>query len=288
MKYYFLVLLLLLQATVELQARESLVKKVKSKIENGIVKNKIMLDHESIGPDRAEAFNIKESYLTHIEIKTNEQTVYDIDTSSSVLRNPTLFFNFKYKDGDQSTSFTVLTTDNTNTQKEQSFEINRNDKKSNLPLPIDDIKTTKLKQQERNKAVWEATSIEDAIQEVYGTKNLKFISVQSNEIAYTQSIANISIESYEALESIAIFSNTNKMAAIAIINIPKAVKTTEHKLNFSTKTDGELVIIAKNRKGKFYKAIYPIRDVNSDGADPRLSFLINKDGKLNASTSNYY
>lgn len=287
MKYCFVVVFLLLQVPVDAQAGESLAKRVKSKIENGTVINKVQLQHEMIDQKTAKKLNRKESYLSHIKIKSNKHIVYNLETSPYVSKNPILFFNFEDKGNEISTSINIILTNHMGIKKEQKFKINRNGKASENMLPINNIKVTKTKQSKRNDAIWEATNIKNAIEQVYGKKNLQYKTVKSNQITYTQFIANANIKSDEALESISIFSNTNPKATIAIFHVPDAMKTVDYKLNFTTQRDGELIIIAKTRKGEFYKAIYQMKDVNSDGANPRLSFIIKKDGQLKASTSDY-
>ena len=286
MKYYLVSLFFLFATLVEAQDQKSLTKIIKSKVKNGIVINKIMLDHQMVGAKIAIRKNIDESYITHITVKANQQTVYDIETSSYIQKNPYVFF--KFKDMKEPTLITLIVTDNLNIQKEQSYRINRTNKNLKI-LPIK--KSTKgIKVKNKERKIKKETRIKEAIEKVYGTRYFVSTNIQVKEIAYSMNGAYIEIKSDENLESISIFSDTNKLATIAIINVPNNIGIVDYKLNIKSERDGKLVIIAKSRQGKFYKAIYPFKNIicNVDGSQPLLSFSIDKDRKLRASTNNAY
>jgi hypothetical protein len=69
--------------------------------------------------------------------------------------------------------------------------------------------------------IWNSKTIENAIKKVYGNEYSIYKHIKANYIVYSMSDAYISIKSKIELESVSIFSNTNKLATIAIINVPK-------------------------------------------------------------------
>jgi len=75
--------------------------KVKAKEKNGIVKVKVLIKHQNIGPEEAEKKKKEPNFVTNVVAKVGDKTVYEMNGSGFVSKNPLLKFKFKGKKGDE-------------------------------------------------------------------------------------------------------------------------------------------------------------------------------------------
>jgi len=75
--------------------------KVKAKEKNGIVKVKILAKHQSMGPEEAEKKKKEANFITSVVAKSGDKTVYEMNGSGFLSKNPLLKFKFKGKKGDE-------------------------------------------------------------------------------------------------------------------------------------------------------------------------------------------
>ena len=82
--------------------------KVKAKEKDGIVKAKIMVKAENMGPEEAEKKKKEPNFITSLVAKSGDKVVYEMSGSGFLSKNPLLKFKFKGKKGDD---FEVTVTD---------------------------------------------------------------------------------------------------------------------------------------------------------------------------------
>jgi len=277
MKHYLFFLLLLSQTMTISQANSKFVGKAKSVVENNMVRVKVLFIHQMIGHEIAIKKNVDESYISHITAKVNDKIVFDISTSALIQKNPII--KFKFKDIDKAESMKLIVIDNINNQKEQSFKIKRTKNSTKTMSPIGNIKKKHLKNYQKIKPkVWQATKVENAIKELYGSNQYYVDKTFKDTRAIVMNGPGIIINSKEDLESIAIFSDTNERATIAMINVLKDVSIIDYQFKIKTKKSGKVIIVAKSRNGELYRFTYPVEKVMciSDGDESYLQVTIEK------------
>jgi sulfur-oxidizing protein SoxZ len=75
--------------------------KVKAKEKDGIVKVKVLIKHPNMGPEEAEKKKKEPNFLTNVIGKSGDKTVYEMNGSGFLSKNPLLKFKFKGKKGDE-------------------------------------------------------------------------------------------------------------------------------------------------------------------------------------------
>jgi len=82
--------------------------KVKAKEKDGIVKAKVMVKAENMGPEEAKKKNKEPNFITSLVAKSGGKVVYEMSGSGFLSKNPLFKFKFKGKKGDD---FEVTSTD---------------------------------------------------------------------------------------------------------------------------------------------------------------------------------
>jgi len=75
--------------------------KVKAKEKDGIVKVKVLVKHQNIGPEEAEKKKKEVNFITSIIAKVGDKVVYEMNGSGFMSKNPLYKFKFKGKKGDE-------------------------------------------------------------------------------------------------------------------------------------------------------------------------------------------
>jgi sulfur-oxidizing protein SoxZ len=75
--------------------------KVKAKEKNGIVKAKVLIKHQNIGPEEAEKKKKEPNFVTTVIAKVGDKIVYEMNGSGFVSKNPLLKFKFKGTKGEE-------------------------------------------------------------------------------------------------------------------------------------------------------------------------------------------
>jgi len=75
--------------------------KVKAKEKDGIVKVKVLIKHPNMGPEEAEKKKKEPNFLTNVIGKVGDKTVYEMNGSGFLSKNPLLKFKFKGKKGEE-------------------------------------------------------------------------------------------------------------------------------------------------------------------------------------------
>lgn len=212
---------------------------------------------------------LKDDFITHITAKVNSDRVLDIRTSPFLYKNPVI--KYKFKNTRKANLINYTLTRNDNETKEFLFNINRN---SNTQ--IEQITTPKIKSKvliHNNYKPWKAVTIEDGIQEVYGdiekpiTDKIKIsdgkYSIDFDYLLAGCGYSTLHITSEVDLESFAIFTDMLPRSTIAKFEISKhniidyELKIKEGKISKNDKNqfinDFIIVVIGKDRNGKFYK-----------------------------------
>ncbi len=74
--------------------------KIKAKEKNGVVKVLVQITHEMMTYNAAKKKGIEANFITFVEAKVGEKTVYELSSSQFLSKNPILKFKFSGKKGE--------------------------------------------------------------------------------------------------------------------------------------------------------------------------------------------
>jgi len=73
--------------------------KLKAKAKNGIVKAKVMMQHDMITYDQAKKKGVKPNFITYVTASVDGKIVYEASTSQFLSKNPILKYKFRGEKG---------------------------------------------------------------------------------------------------------------------------------------------------------------------------------------------
>ena len=234
--------------------------KLKVKHKKNITEVKLLVKSQMRGIEISK-LRIEPDYITNLDVKLNNTSIFNIDNSFYIASNP--LFIFKYKSTEKKDLLEIFITNNKGIVTKSSTIIEEKQLKY-IPLSVESKELNKetniLKHQ-----IWKAQTTEDAIESLYGKINIintDKITLRFPEEANGASVP-INIKSTLDLESIAIFSDGNLRSTIALITIPPN-GIIDYRINVKLTEPGlfNLTVIGKGKNGNFYKQV---KQINSDG-----------------------
>ena len=257
----FLITVLLFSSILFAQENNKTLHKIRAKAEGNMIIVKALL----------RSSQNQDNYVSHITAKTCNKIAFNMQISPFIQRNPII--KFKLKNDCQAKFIQYIVTDNEGHQVKKSLEIRKDFRESKT------IEKAYIKHVENNiSKVWDTTSIQGAIDFLYGTKQyyIKKDFVDNN-IKFTRG-PYLFIKSQEDLESIAIFSNSNERVTIAVIDIIENISIVDYQLHIKAKNNGLVSIVGKDRQGNLYQTTYTIEKGNciGDCVEPEIRLNISK------------
>ena len=229
--------------------------KIKAKSDGNIIKAKLLMKSRMTGPENYSRNKIEEDFIKHIQIETENETIVNITTSSSLSRNPV--FRYKFKDDNKSKFIKFIITDNKGNIQKGSFNIKRKYQPEALSNTINNSSRSLIVNLPKIKPeVWKANSINETVYKLFGkieayTKG--DFDVEIPALANCSDRIPIGIKSTENLETLAVFDEGTKYPAIIAFSIPPK-SMIDYRFDIKKRTGKySIVIIAKDRDGKFYK-----------------------------------
>lgn len=224
---------------------------------NDIVEIKAYIKSPMRGKKEAEERSKKPDFITHVSAEVNKQIVFEVFTCANIPKNP--IFRFKFKNIANADKMDLLITTNEGHQRKGEFSIPETLKtirhRSLLKTLLLKTDTTKI-----NSKVFEATTVDKAIAELYGSVvnpiegKIKIVIPEMTPTA----VVPINISSDIDLESLAVFSDKLEEPAIAIFSISPLV-TIDYDLKTIVRDwdikRHSIIVIGKGRDGKFYKTV---------------------------------
>jgi hypothetical protein len=237
--------------------------KSKTKVEAGSGFSKFMISLKELG------WNLHRSGTVISNITASLEDTPIIQFSlSPYFDSKVLLVKFRFKDIKHTKEIEYAVTDSHGKSIKNNFEIIRQGKS--------DTSNSFLKQKSNklitlNSKAWEASTVDEAIQAVYGISkmmkmNSKDISRETKDPGFScvydgkcyierSSPVRVDIESKINLSSIAIFSTMTSKPLIAFIQMPNSESRINNiSLPISFKKDGELFFVVKNENGKLYRS----------------------------------
>ena len=260
MKQY--ILFLLIPVVISAQGNSDLDIKAKANSDGTIVKAKFILKNPMITLEQAKHSKIEVNFISHVTATVENNIVLDISTSPYLSRNPII--KYKFKDLNQSNDINYILTDNKGKQKEHFSEIKRKHNLSREKKQLRHSNTSVVNFRKTNPLAWTASNSKEAIKELYGLvenpiKN-KINLLMPEDSNPRESDCGLKVpvkfSSKIDLESLAIFIDNIEGSTVAVISIPP-FSIIDYELR--VKIRGEqytLIIIGKDREGRFYKATH--------------------------------
>ncbi len=243
-------LLILLLISTQLFASETI--KLKAKQKNGYVSVKLLIKSSMIGEKEAKKRNVAPKFITSIHAYVGNRTVYYIATSQYLTQHPFVKFKYKYKDKEDILNISFTNNEGHATTKKVKIKNIPTKNRSLDAIPKNS--NTRNSNTVKNK-IWKARNVEQATKELYGSDDIikGDFTIKMPNIYVNYGSIPISITSELELESLAVFTNGNPYAAVAIFLIPKGEKV-DYSFRFRVEQPKEIVVIGKGRDGKLYKA----------------------------------
>ncbi len=250
MKLY--ILFLLIPIVIFAQDNAYLDMKAKANSDGTIVKVKFKLNNPMITFYAAKHHGIEANFISHITATVDNEIVLDMSISSYLPRDP--FIKYKFKDINQASSIKYTLTDNKDRKKEHSFAIQRKEKISLEQKKIKHSNSSVIDFRKTNPLAWKATNLNEAIKELYGSVEKPIKGEINLTVERTECYFPVEISSKANLESLALFIDTGKLALpLAVFSI-SPFSIIDYKILLKRPVeDYTLVVIGKDRDGKFYK-----------------------------------
>ncbi|NOR55091.1 MAG: hypothetical protein GQ531_02675 [Sulfurovum sp.] len=229
--------------------------KMKVKQKGNDLNMKFMVIHPMTTEAMASQRKIPIRFLEHITVFMGERLLFDATLSPYLSNNP--MFKIKVKNSVIDEAFTLTAVNNIGYQKSLTLQPKKVHKlPTEMLIPSKENKVCDFKQ--LSPEMWSAKSVDDAVKLFYGDVlyHEGNIKVTLPEIAGNAAVIPMTIKSDIDLESVAILSNTTEHPLIAVFNVPKGLKI-DYNLKFKAKKYNReyVLVIAKGRDGKYYKAI---------------------------------
>ncbi len=230
--------------------------KVKAKQKGDVINVKMMIKSPMLSPHMAEmkkGDRNQADFITHILAKVNSNVVFDVATSPHLSRNP--FFKFKYNYEGGGDTLELIVKDNQDKESKTKTKIKSSLGKNSSPhSKRTHYKVTDYTAKHSN--IWKSTSVDKVLDEVYGTHT--FVTDSRLQIFTPNWPSNrgavpIEIKGILALESFVIFATNNEQVTVAVVTVtPQSIL--DYAFRVKLKEGVEVVVIAKGKDGKLYKA----------------------------------
>lgn len=225
-------------------AQDDLIK-VNTKLQNEIFKIQLLLKSPMVGYKESQGIGFRNGrvksidYITKVIVKSNNQIIFNINVNPYLSKNPLI--KFKIKEAPISEKAELIVENNIGNTYSKMFII-KNVKKRNI------AKKDTFKAKDKNKSFWIAPTVDEAIEILYGSKEMTHDVINISTVGFTSpSYIPISINTDVELETLTILMTGNPQSAVATISIPSGKL-----LNFSTKLKLIYPIqISKNKYGKY-------------------------------------
>ena len=250
MKQYLL--FLLIPIIVFAQDNANLDMRAKANSDGAIVNAKFELKNQMISFRTARHHGIEADFISHITAIVENKIVLDMSISPYLRRSPVI--KYKFKDIHQASSIKYTITDIQDRQKEHVFEIKRNQKTLLEQKGIKYSDSIIIDFRKTNPLAWNATNINKAIKELYGSVENPIKSKVNLFLPESECSFPIEISSNIDLESLAVIIETGGIVSpLAVFSI-SPYSIIDYKVNARRPyKDYTLVVIGKDREGKFYK-----------------------------------
>lgn len=230
--------------------------KAKAKQKGNVINVKMMIKSPMLSPHMAEmkkGDRNQADFITHILAKVNSNVVFDVATSPHLSRNP--FFKFKYNYEGGGDTLELIVKDNQDKESKTKTKIKSSLGKNSPPhSKIIHYKVTDYTAKHSN--IWKSTSVDKVLDEIYGTHT--FVTDNRLQIFIPNWPPNrravpVEIKGTLALESFVIFTTNNEQVTVAVVTVtPQSIL--DYAFKMKLKEGVEVVVIAKGKNGKLYKA----------------------------------
>jgi len=226
--------------------------KLKAKQKEEILRVKCLVAHPMITEYVAEKRGLHVSYVKHMTFRVGNKIVFDMSNSPYLSKNPIV--KFKARNNNTDEKLTLVVTDNSDTVKSKSVKI----KGESVGNSFIQEKGKVIDFHRTHPKIWTEKTVKDAAKALYGDVQYQEgdIKIFLPKLVADSGSIPIGISSDMDFESIAILSNTTERPVIAVFSVPKGLKV-NYRLKFKAKNyeDEYVLVIAKGRDGKYYKAI---------------------------------
>lgn len=195
-------------------------------------------------------------FISHIRANISNRTVFDAYTSPYVARFSR--FTFTYICREKNDTLNISATDNKGMRITQHRKIKRYPSENYQKKQIIGIHLIDYRKEKPD--IWKEISIENAIKELYGAKNI-ILEPEPEQICGSYLRMPLKIQTGKNIRSIAIFQDHRIRPTVAIFNTP-VNENNNLTLSISTERDdgrhggeGNLTIILENTDGNLHKII---------------------------------
>lgn len=214
------------------------------------------------------------SFITHIAALVDGKVVYDVSTSPYLSNNPLIKFN--YDNRGRGDTVEIIAIDSKGEQFQGSTQV-RNSLKNTEILSSKIVSFDTIDYRTLKPKAWDATTIDEAIKELYGTGQINTGDFIITRPKYPDpSRIPIRIQSTLELESFAVLVKHSPSVTNAVFSIPPNT-VIDYSLNVKNADffpndgetdapidDDEITVIGKGKDGKLYKAILGKFNINVD------------------------
>ena len=252
-RYLFILLLFITQTIASNELTEI---KIKAKQKGDVVNVKAIIKSPMFSPYQAErqkGDRNKADFITHILAKVGANVVFDVTTGPDLSKNPFIQFKYGYEGGGD--TLELIVKDNNGRESKTKTKIKSSlGENSSLQSKTTRYKVTDYATQDSK--VWKLTSVNAILDEMYGSHTVLTDSrfqVFTPNWPSNRGAVPVSIKGTLALESFVIFATNNPQVTVAVATItPQSIL--DYTFKVKVKEGGEVIVIAKGRDGKLYKA----------------------------------
>jgi hypothetical protein len=253
----------------------------KTKVRGGVGKSIVYFNPRAVWEDSLRSREYSLNYIARITASIGDERILyaDLNYYLDVWHSPSIWFEFKTI-GKNKKNITYCVADNHGNSVQKSFKIKISGDKDLIQEKEIATVVSKIKIDQQ---VWQSTTVEEAVQSLYGADAIKkinqteFISFCKNEMCVHDggSPVVIRMNSIENIESIALFSTATEKSLLTVLAFPRGnVNSVVIPMRFEK--DGELFAIARMRDGSLYKStsakIRKVRTMEDSKDTMRLSF----------------
>ena len=245
--------------------------RAKAKVDNNYTQTKIQLKKSIKGRDHlphddenihrfkkyTEGKKLYTEDITHVLAIVKNRTVLNLWTSQNFARSPVIKFKFNNIQGAK--TIELITTNNKGLKRRQEIPIRQSLKQTISRKSITPV-TVQKENINVNPKVFEASTVEEAVQELYGSIDSsikeKIDLVVEEPFISCQTHIPIHITSNVDLESIAMFTDKTPTPVVAIFSNPSD-GVIDYKFSIQIRAEGDCTfsVIGKGRDGKMYKTV---------------------------------
>ncbi len=231
--------------------------KVKAKQEGDAVTVKAIIKSPMLSPYQAErqkGDRNKADFITHIWAKVGANVVFDVATGPDLSKNPLIKFKYSYKGAGN--TLELIVKDNNGRESKTQTKI-KSSLGTNSSLHSKTTRYEVTDYAEKHSKVWEMTSVDAILDELYGTHTVltdSSFQIETPNLPNNRGAVPVSINGTLSLESFVIFVTNNPHVTVAIVSLtPQSIL--EYSFTVKLYEGSEIVVVGMGKDGKLYKAV---------------------------------